>query len=214
MPTRYFLSFLLMSLLCEPSFGQQASSSTIIFGKHSKIWIEGTSSVASYTCKADQLEAEGIYVDSNLPLVQKGQSQSVSLNVQIPVEVLDCGSKPMNKDMYKALNSKEFPKISYFLTSASLEDRSNAGSVSITTQGKLRINGVEHAVELKAQANPKPDGTFHVWGSVPVSMHDFKIKPPRPLFGLIKVRPELRIYFDVNVQLQNDSLSLSPPPSP
>lgn len=176
-----------------------------------KLWIEGSASIVDYTCSAERLSGNGNIENTTQPRQNVNGQGAVSIEVTIPVRSLECGKQAMNNDMYKALKANEHRSIRYQLLSASLVDTLNVNTateeeeawMNIKTTGVLEIAGAEDTTEVFVQGQLINENRFRVKGDKQISMKTYDIQPPTAMFGLIKARSELTVYFDVTVRLKN-----------
>jgi polyisoprenoid-binding protein YceI len=164
----------------------------------SKLWIEGTSTIHDWTCKATSIDA-AIEVDA--AAVQLAVSPPKMLKkvlVKVPVKSLKCGHGGMDDNMYKALKADSDPQISYIL--ASFEPANEeATEFMLKTVGTLKIAGTENRLAMDVSAVRLPDGTLKATGTVPIKMTDFGIKPPTAIFGRIKAGDNVKVKFELTV---------------
>ena len=84
--------------------------SMLVLQPQSRLWVDGTSTMRSFSCKASEVnavvEASGRTRSRRLLTGEKGV-QSVS--VAVPAEKLDCGNGTMNEHMRKAIKVERSP---------------------------------------------------------------------------------------------------------
>ena len=76
--------------------------------KESRIVIEGKSNVVDFSCLHTQIQGTG----------KISESHFLDLQISLPVEIIDCGHKRINKDMRQALKGREFPFVRYQILEA------------------------------------------------------------------------------------------------
>lgn len=166
----------------------------------SKLWIEGTSNLHGWSCKAEKLEA-------NIEL-DKAAAAQVSLappkalrrvEVKVPVKSLKCGHGAMDNNLYKALNADAAPEIDYILATFEAAPGDSRDTFTLKTVGTLKIAGKEKSIAMDVVANRMPDGTLTATGVVPVKMTDFGIQPPTAIFGRLKTGDEVKVNFALNI---------------
>lgn len=170
----------------------------------SELVIHGSSTVNDYSCQAGQIDAYGRV---NPASVQPTSSSSVpddrvDVHVRIPVRSFDCGKKPMNRDMYEALQGDEHPTIQFELVEAHRVSNSDttASGYDIVVQGKLAIAGTTRPVSVEAHGRFLSENRVRLTGRLPLQMTAFGVTPPTALFGLIKARNEIEVAFDLVAQ--------------
>jgi polyisoprenoid-binding protein YceI len=174
------------------------STARVAVSPESKLWIEGTSTIHDWTCKATTLDA-AIEVDAAaVQLAAAPPKMLKKVLVKVPVKSLKCGHGGMDENLYKALKADSDPQISYILASF---EPANEGATEFTlkTVGTLTIAGKENKIAMDVAAVRLPDGTVKATGTVPIKMTDFGIKPPTAVFGRIKAGDDIRVKFELSV---------------
>lgn len=157
----------------------------------SRIWIEGTSTVRSFTCKAPVFD---IKLDGESDVLATPKAVH-SLTVKVPSQKLDCGNATMNGHMQKAIKANEAPEISFKLSSYDLAAGGAGKTVKLT--GTLSIGGVERPVTLNATAVPQGDGSVKVSGKQDVKLSDHGLKAPSLMMGTMKVGDVVKVGYEV-----------------
>ena len=116
------------------------------------------------------------------------------LNLEIPVESLKSGKSGMDKNTYKALDSKKHATITYRLKAVENLKQTAADTYAIQTTGSLSISGVTKTVAIPLKMKVSNKGLL-LSGSYELLMSSYKIDPPTALFGTIKTGDELQITF-------------------
>lgn len=170
----------------------------------SKLWLEGSSNVRDWTCKATAMEAL-IAIDANSVDSRDDAAVAKSLrgvDVIIPVRKLKCGDRHMEANMYNALKAPEPPEISYIVADFEITPTLSADGLSVQATGKMSVAGAERPVSMIVKTERLPDGTRRARGTVPIRMTDFGIKPPRPWFGVLRTADEVKVQFEIYVSPQ------------
>ena len=161
----------------------------------SRLWIEGTSTVRGFTCKATAFD---VTVDATAPTaaaaILNGEKAVTSVNVTVPAEKLDCGNGTMNEHMLKALKAKSAPTIGFEL--ASYEMSKGAAGMQGRLTGTLTLGGVEKPITVDAVATEDPAG-LRVTGMHEVRMTEFGLKPPSLMMGTMKVNERVKVNFEL-----------------
>jgi len=102
----------------------RAQDTRVPVGAESKLWIEGTSNLHGWSCKATTLDAA-----IDLDAVLAGQLASAPpkalkrVHVKVPVKSLKCGHDAMDNNLYKALKATDSSSIDYILANRELMPR-------------------------------------------------------------------------------------------
>lgn len=204
------------SLLASLGGAQDKSSSLRLpVRADSRLWLEGTSNVRDWTCKATSMEAL-IAIDAASADSQDNVAVAKSLrgvDVIVPVRMLKCGDRHMEANMYTALKAPQPPATSYIVADFELTPRLDDDGLTIEATGKMSIAGIERPVTLTVKTERLPDGTRRARGSVPIRMSDFGIVPPRPWFGMLRTGDKVVVQFEIFVSPQALASAQSEAPS-
>ena len=165
----------------------------------SKLSLAGSSNVHDWSCKSSEFLAT-VEVDPGFvarPLTQIAQPIS-KVSVAIPVRTLKCGHAKMDDNMYKALNTDQYPDIKYTLTSYTIEKATaTADTFVANTVGELSVAGQTIKVSIPIKTERLAGGAAVGEGTVALKMTDFGIKPPVALLGTLRTRDAISISFKV-----------------
>lgn len=162
----------------------------------SRLWFDGTSNVKDFTCKSTTLAATVATSGADAaPAIVAGSKSVTSVDFALPVSSLDCDNGTMNGHMRKALEMEKHPRIAFALSSYDLA-RTDAG-VAVTLVGSLTIRGSAQPVTLRAQATSGADGGLRLVGTHELDMTDYGVKPPSLMLNTMKVRPKVKVGFDL-----------------
>ncbi len=156
------------------------------------IKLNGTSNLHDWEMKAVSGSSDASFVVAN------GKVTSLSkMNFSLPVKNLKSGHTAMDNNTYKALNKDANPNISFVLSSATVI-ATGANSYRLNCSGKMTIAGTTHQTELLATGIYNPaDKSFTITGIKKMKMTDYKVKPPKALFGTIKTGDDISISYNV-----------------
>ena len=196
MHTTYLKSLALLALAAGFAGGQ--ATTRVAVGADSKLWIEGTSNLHDWSCKATALEA-AIEVDAAAVQLAVAPPKLLKrVAVKVPVKSLKCGHGAMDDNVYKALKADETPEISYIMATFEATP-GGASEFTLHTVGTLTIAGQEKSISMDVAAVRLPDGTVKATGTLPLMMTDFGIKSPTAIFGRLKTANEVKVKFDLAV---------------
>lgn len=157
----------------------------------SDLTIIGDSNIAAFECEFDTSYLEGERV---VTYTQSGnQMKFKGAILVLDNRGFDCGSKGINRDFHDLLRTKEHPKISLELNKVLLSSPGKGlATVCITIAGKQ--NFYEVPVSIKDGDVAQFQGNLHL------DIRDFDLEPPKKLFGMIVVKDEIDIKFDLLVK--------------
>lgn len=160
-----------------------------------RITIAGTSNVHDYTATTAEAKVTRVALGAVVPgetfweEVQKpGGLQS--FDVTIPAATLKSSKDGLDKNMYKALNVKDHPQITFSLK------KMEGAPGALKALGVLTIAGVEREVTLPLKTQRK-GANLSVTGELDLLMTDYGIAPPKAMMGMVKSSPKIKVTFDV-----------------
>lgn len=166
----------------------------------SKLWIDGTSNLHDWSCKATQMDATVELDASAAARVAAAAPKALKrVEVKVPVRSLKCNHGGMDGNVYKALKADDAPEISYIMATFDATPAEGADTFVVHAVGTLNIAGKENKVTMDVTATRLPDGTVKATGVLPVKMTDYGIKPPTAIFGRLKTGDEVKVSFELNV---------------
>jgi polyisoprenoid-binding protein YceI len=188
-------TLLALAILVPASGAWTVANEQLVLQPQSRLWIDGTSTIRSFTCKAGEVNA---IVEANganaIPSLLTGEKGVKAVQVTVPAEKMDCGNGKMNDHMRNALKVSENPTITFSLTNYDVAR--NADGISGTISGTLDLGGVKKPISLQATGAPVGD-MLHVSGVYELRMTDYGLKPPSLMFGRIKVGETVKVGFDL-----------------
>jgi len=176
----------------------RAQDTRVAVSADSKLWIEGTSNLHGWSCKATTLDA-AVDIDAALAaqIATAPPKALKRVQVKVPVKAIKCGHGGMDDNLYKALKADATPEISYILATFEAAPGEAKDSFTLKTVGTLTIAGTERKVEMDVVATRLADGSVTAKGLVPIKMTDFGITPPTAIFGRLKTGDEVKVNFEL-----------------
>ncbi|MEO5816830.1 MAG: YceI family protein [Gemmatimonadaceae bacterium] len=169
---------------------------TLVVQPESRIWVEGTSSLKAFACKAPEftmtVKAEGA---GAVPAVLAGQKAVRTVELTVPSAKMDCANGTMNEHMRKAIKADDNATIKFTLSGYDVA--ANAKGAAGTMRGALNLGGAEHPVNVSAVATDAGNGALRVVGSYELALSSFDLKAPTLMFGSIKVGDKVQVKFDI-----------------
>ena len=193
-----FASVALITLAAAAAGAQETAR--VAVSPESKLWIEGTSNLHGWSCKATTLDA-AVELDAAVAtqLTVAPPKALKKVQVKVPVKSIKCGHGGMDDNVYKALKADESPDISYIMATFEAVPGEAKDSFTLHTVGTLTIAGKENKVSMDVLATRLSDGTVKATGMVPIKMTDFGIKPPTAIFGRLKTGDDVKVNFELSV---------------
>ena len=181
--------------------GTVASAQSPLSIEKAKITIAGTSNVHDYTATTADAKVTRVQFATDAAgatfwdEVQKPGGLT-AFDLEIKADTLKSTRDGLDKNMYKALKTKEHALITFSLKR--LEGEAGAPKAI----GTLKIAGVEREVILPLTTVRKGNN-LAVSGEIDVLMTDFGIAPPKAMMGMVKADPKITVTFDVLLALSS-----------
>jgi len=195
MRTNVRTTFLALAIILPVSGAWSVANELLVLQPQSRLWIDGTSTIRSFSCKAGEVNAVVEASGANaIPSLLTGDKGVKAVRVTVPSERMDCGNGTMNDHMKKALKVAESPTITFTLTDYAVTR--NADGIAGTITGTLDLGGVTKTISFDATGKSE-GGMLRVDGAYDLRMTDYGLKPPSLMFGRIKVRDIVKVNFDL-----------------
>lgn len=105
----------------------------------------------------------------------------------------------MNKKTYETLKADQYPVINFMILSPVRPVVVIGKKHFIETKGLLTVAGITKTIRLHPTILITKEGKVSVEGHVFLKISDFGIDPPVTLFGLLRVKDEVFVHFNVNL---------------
>lgn len=180
-----FYAIILFLLLAFNATAQTKFS----FSDVKEMKVSGTSTIHDWEMEAEN----GVSATASMSL-ENGQLKGISsLKVELKAESLKSGTKGMDTNAYKALVTDKYPTISFELVGPA-----QINGNKVTANGRMTISGTSQTIPLEVtyQVN---GSKVSFSGSKEIKFTDYKIDPPKAVFGTIKTGDELTLSFDISL---------------
>ncbi len=185
----YFLFFLFSIKAWTQS---EFSTKTIQILPTSELSIKGDTNISEFGCVFNTA-----YLEKNRVVTYKQHGNAISFNnavLSLQNKGFNCGNNAINKDFHSLLNTKEYPIIILELTKITFIEKEKAKAyVKITIAGKKK----EYSLPIDIHSST----TFRFIGKLKLNIKDFNLEPPKKMFGLIVIKEEIEIAFDLGARL-------------
>jgi polyisoprenoid-binding protein YceI len=176
-------------LLAAPLLSQETAH--VAASPDSRLWIDGTSTIGSWSCKATTLDA---VIDFAPPSALR------KVTVRVPVRALRCDKPGMDNNLFRALKADgDDERTAFIVATFDALPTDLADATTLHTAGMLMVAGVENKVAMDVTTSRLADGTVRATGTVPIRMTDYGIKPPTALFGRIRTGNDIKVNFELIV---------------
>lgn len=161
------------------------------------VTIAGTSNVHEYTASTTSVRVTNAKVATQAAgtdfwenALQPGTLEA--FEIAVAAGTLKSSKEGLDKNMYKALDVKQHPDITFRLVR--LEPVAGTPGAARAV-GVMRIAGVEREVALDLETARK-GALFSVQGKIGLLMTDYGIKPPKAMLGMLKTDPKVTVTFE------------------
>ncbi|MDR6844045.1 hypothetical protein [Flavobacterium granuli] len=141
--------------------------------------ILGNSTVGKYNCASSLSFRDTIFLSSN---TKNG------LKSEIPMGNFECGNRIMNKDLKTTVKATKFPKSTVTITNI------KSSGTNYKCNLNFRITDKTLSYQNLALKNTKES----LEGTVAVKFSDIALEPPTKMGGIIKVKDEFVIHFNLH----------------
>ena len=185
MKTLIAILFVLISSNC---FSQSLEQKTLKISSQSELRITGDTNINSFNCIFDP---EELPKSLNVSFQKTNNKVLVfnSTSLKLNSKAFDCGSRPINRDFESLIKAEEFPYINLNLEKLKFL---NQKSALITLN--IEIAGIEKEYVVPVEVDTAES---NYKGVIHLNIEDFKLEPPKKIFGLIKVKDEIEIEFNL-----------------
>ena len=161
----------------------------------SHFWIDGTSTVNTFTCAASEVAGSGTVDETAMSVARQADFRA---EVVIPVRSFDCGVRQMNRDLYEALKGRAYPAVRFALRHAEVLPSAAASEwTPVKVRGTLTLAGAQRPVTVTARGQRLGNGRVRIQGRHALRMTDFNIDPPSGLLGLVRAHDDIVVRFDL-----------------
>ncbi|GAA3611858.1 YceI family protein [Flavivirga amylovorans] len=187
----FFNSIMLMLAFTNKDIVKDNTS--VLIAPESELMVKGKTNINTFKCYFDVQKLK-----DPIPVFFETRGRKMifeKTKLILENTCFDCGSRGINKDFQKVLNSKAHPQI--ILELKALE-RLNGEDAVVKATLDLEIAGTiksyKFPVELKGKKN------VFVKGVLILNIRDFNIDPPEKLLGIIAVEETIEISFQLLIK--------------
>jgi hypothetical protein len=162
--------------------------------------VQGNSNVNSFSCKVPSIGCFDTIVVENKNL---NEIINIDADLNIALQLFDCGNKMMTKDLLKTLNAAHFPymKISFKSLDRNLSKMQVSHVVSVNTV--IELAGVKKKIQVEFSTKSINQNKIELIGEKVICFSDFGLKPPTKMAGTIRVKDQLEVELRMMLERSN-----------
>ncbi|MDT0678672.1 YceI family protein [Autumnicola musiva] len=181
-----FIVFIFATSACFSQQGFEQQKIRIL--PESSLNITGDTNISKFNCEFNASLLQG---KQTVQLYKSGQNINFKDAVLLlRNEGFDCGNRAINKDFHALMQTEKYPSIKLELKKAVLKDDGDAVARII-----IYMAGKRKSYEVPVEIISCPTPNFK--GLLQLNINDFELEPPRKLFGLIVIKEEIEINFNL-----------------
>lgn len=186
------IAFGLLVLLCTVmTHAQNFKKRTVKVLPDSEVVVIGDSNIAAFQCDFDNS-----YLKDSQNITYSRAGNEVKFTGAVLVlnnKGFDCGSKGINRDFHDLLQTEDHPRILLDLNKVILSSPTKGlATVGISIAGKQKFYEVPVSISDGAIAEFR--------GNMHLNIRDYGLEAPKKLFGMIVVKDEIDIKFNLLVK--------------
>lgn len=194
-----WLTLAMLALAAAPALAQTAPAA-VGLGAGSELGLSGTSTIHDYESKTSKLEVKFLRDAAQADPADVAALDAwlkagglKGLELAVPVATMRSGKDGLDKNMFKALRTTEFPHIKFAMNGSTF-GTARGDTLPVTANGTLTVTDQQHPVAVKGHLVRTAQG---VWleGKHPMNMSEFGIKPPKMMMGTLKVHDPIVVHF-------------------
>jgi polyisoprenoid-binding protein YceI len=180
----------------------RAQAAYVLERSSSRVMFQGRAFLRSVVGRSDDLVG--------MLSIRRGDLRSMRGNVRFPVTSLETDPQMQPKELREVFGADVHPDIVFLVDS--IDDSAPGGDWAF--HGRLTMNGITRPVVFRGEARITSNRMI-ASGSADVDLHDWRIRPPRRLGGLIGMSSKIRLSFRAEFRPREDAhTALAAPEGP
>jgi hypothetical protein len=160
----------------------------------SRLAISGESNVNDFKCEVDRY-----FRADNLSLYSTGGTDYVFSHNYLVLDLMefDCGKRLITRDFRETLNAENEPGVIISFISLDRLPDVDSGNDVLTGILRVTIAGISKETEVQLSMGKQDNGLIYLHGMHDFEFTDFGLEAPTKFMGLINVKNELKVTFDL-----------------
>lgn len=175
--------------LCKAQDGFEEKKIEIL--ANSELTITGDTNISKFKCEFDTRLLERI-----VPVIFQNNSGHIIFEnavLTLDNKGFDCGNKAINKDFHSLMQTNKYPQISLELLDIRMQSEELAYASII-----IRMAGKQKRYTLPVDLFTSPLDSYR--GKLKLNISDFGLEPPKKMFGLIVIKEDIEINFNLRIK--------------
>ncbi|MBK6731773.1 MAG: YceI family protein [Bacteroidetes bacterium] len=198
MNTPWYILFLILLLSGATHLFSQANTYTFYLSDESNFQVDGTTNVVGFSCKSNQY-----YNRVQIPINRSETQISFEKNtLKAKTKALDCGGSGINGDMYKTLKADTYPTINIELKKITFTQKLQPSKwINSKVEVYMTVAGKRNYESFTIKIMDLQNNNYKIQGKHTIYLTNYNISPPKAMLGLISVKNEIELVFDLQVNM-------------
>ncbi len=178
------------------TFAQGSDYSVWEVSTASKVVVEGASNVNEFQCATAHYRGSDLLRKTFLPA---SSTWRLTGKIEMEVRSFDCENRMMTRDLRHTLKADDYPRITIEILSLEIPEnpvsgQKVSGKADITLAGNSRTFDIRWTLVLE-------DDRMRLMGKQNFKFTQFDLDPPTKMMGMIQVKNDIVVDFDLSMQL-------------
>ncbi|MCY7409926.1 MAG: hypothetical protein LH473_06610 [Chitinophagales bacterium] len=166
--------------------------------KGSKVSVVGSTNINEFSCFSEET-----YSKKTAALINNDDQQTIYFKnaiLNVSVKSLDCSNVVMNANLCRTLNAEKFPYITIELNNVKATDGKELKLSEwqhLQADVIITLAGTERRNKIFFSGKETQSGKYQFVGDHTLSLNDYHIESPTALFGIIKVKDNIKVKVDL-----------------
>ena len=175
------------------AIAQQDTIAQWVVEESSTLCVDGQSNLNHFSCSIDK------YSNNDTILVTGNYSKPIRLSGELRMNVasFDCANSLITKDLRKTLKSDDYPVMTIRLLTLECMPSFKQECENLKGWVEVELAGIMKSCEIQYSFTKSNNRIIQLNGSSRFLFSDFKLSPPRKLAGLIRIKDDFEVHFQL-----------------